>query len=413
MNIGPRDRDVLRELAKKVAEIGNQPVQKERAELWRRHNDLDAAVRPLVLIFPEGAWREMLTDKDLQCETPDARGLEWDLRHRLYYAEHLQDDNVIEPVMACWTSVHDTGWGVTQKRVNPDDPTGAAHYEPVIREEADIEKIKMPQVTVDMDATRKRLQELEDLFGGILTIERRCHAYNGFAIMDEFATWRGLGQVLLDMVDRPEWLHACMERMYHGMVARHEAVMKSGAVTLNNRNHYTGSGGNGYTSQLPQKDFDGVQVRSRDLWGMATTQIFSDVSPAMHEEFALQYERRYLERFGLNCYGCCEPLHHKFDIAKSIRNLRRISISPWADVRKSAAQLGNRYVYSWKPNPAIVAGVAWDPAGVRRQIREFLEATRGCVVEMILKDTHTCCHDPRRMWEWTRIAKEVATEFAG
>jgi hypothetical protein len=27
----------------------------------------------------------------------------------------------------------------------------------------------------------------------------------------------------------------------------------------------------------------------------------------MHEEFALQYEKRWLERFGLTYYGCCEP----------------------------------------------------------------------------------------------------------
>lgn len=410
MPVNASDKHLLRELANKVAEIGNAPVQKERAELWRRHNDLQPG-RPLVLIFPEGAWREMLTDKELTCQDPDARGLEWDLRHRLYYAAHLQDDNVIEPVIACWATVRDSGWGISQQRVNPEDATGAAHYEPVIKTEADIEKIKIPEVTVDFAATEKRYQELTDIFGGILTVEKRCHAYTGFAIMDEFATWRGLGQVLIDLTDRPEWVHACMERMYQGMVARHEAVMKSGAVTLNNRNHYTGSGGTGYTSQLPQADFDGTHVRSKDLWSHATTQIFSDVSPGMHEEFALQYERRYQARFGLNCYGCCEPLHNKFEIAKTIPNLRRISVSPWADVKKSAAQLGNKYIYSWKPNPAAVAGEAWDPAYIRKWTREFLETTRGCVVEMIMKDTHTCKHEPRRMWEWVKIAREEAERF--
>jgi len=32
------------------------------------------------------------------------------------------------------------------------------------------------------------------------------------------------------------------------------------------------------------------------------------------------------------------------------------------------------------------------------------------VVEMIMKDTHTVRNDPRRMWDWVRIAKEVAEE---
>jgi len=97
---------------------------------------------------------------------------------------------------------------------------------------------------------------------------------------------------------------------------------------------------------------------------------------------------------------------------KTLPRLRRISISPWADVATSAESLGRDFIFSWKPNPAVVAGETWDPAGVRAQIRSFLETTRGCVVEMIMKDTHTCRHDPRRMWEWVQIAREEAEAFA-
>jgi len=132
----------------------------------------------------------------------------------------------------------------------------------------------------------------------------------------------------------------------------------------------------------------------------------------MHEEFALRHEKRVLERMGLNCYGCCEPLDRKLDIVKTIPRLRRVSISAWADIAVSAEGLGDRYVYSWKPNPASLAAETWDPDGVRAEIRNFLEVTRGCIVEMILKDTHTCRHQPQRMWDWVRIAREEAENFA-
>jgi len=405
--ISPAEKRILRELGRRVAEIGNRPEQRKKAEMWRRHNDLKPE-RPLVLIFPEGAWRELLPESELKTTDPLARGLEWDLRTRIYYDEHLPDDNVIEPVIACWATVRSSGWGVDAMRVAPADPTGAVHFEPVIVEERDLEKIRIPEVEVDKEATERQYALMCEIFDGILQVEKRARAFNGFAIMDQFATWRGLDQLFIDLVDRPQWVHQAMEILYRGMVACHEAMMASGMVTLNNRNHYTGSGGTGYTSQLPADGFDGVHVRSRDLWGMATTQIFSEVSPEMHEEFALSYERRYLERFGLNCYGCCEPLHNKLDLVASIPRLRRISISPWADVMKSAAFLGDRYIFSWKPNPAIVAGDAWDPAYVRRYIRETITATKGCVLEMILKDTHTCRNDPRRLWEWVRIARAEA-----
>ena len=405
--IVPDERAILRDLAKKVAEIAQLPIQQERAELWRLHNDLKP-VRPMVLIFPEGAWREMLPESELRTTDRWARGLEADLRRRLYYHEHMPwDDNVIEAVMPCGVAVRDSGWGLTAQRTLPEQPTGAYHFEPVIKTEADIEKIKPPQISVDHAATERHFHMLSELFGDILTIEKRGHAYNGFAIMDTFASWRGLDQMFWDLVDRPQWVHQVMEKMYQCMVIRHEAVIASGAATLNNRNHYTGSGGTGYTRQLPQAGFDGVHARSKDLWAHATTQMFSEVSPAMHEEFALQYERKYLARFGLSCYGCCEPLHHKLNIVKTIPNLRRVSISPWADIRKSAEGLGNRYIYSYKPNPAIVAGESWDPEAVRKGLNEFLSVTKGCVVEIVMKDTHTCRDKHHRMWEWTRIAKEA------
>jgi hypothetical protein len=34
------------------------------------------------------------------------------------------------------------------------------------------------------------------------------------------------------------------------------------------------------------------------------------------------------------------------------------------------------------------------------------------VVEMIMKDTHTVRHQPQRLWDWVRIAREVAEEWA-
>jgi hypothetical protein len=95
-----------------------------------------------------------------------------------------------------------------------------------------------------------------------------------------------------------------------------------------------------------------------------------------------------------------------------VPRLRRISISPWCDRAIAAETLGNRYIYSWKPHPAYLADIVFDPEAVRRYIRETLEITRGCVVEMILKDTHTCNGQPERFDLWTRIAKEEA-ERAG
>jgi hypothetical protein len=147
-------------------------------------------------------------------------------------------------------------------------------------------------------------------------------------------------------------------------------------------------------------------VRAIDLWGCATAQIFVGVSPEMHEEFALRYERRWLERFGLSYYGCCEPLHHKIHILRSIPNLRKISISPWADVETAVQETNGDYVLSYKPSPAVLAADEWDPEFARRSLREALEKMRGCAVEVIMKDISTVRYEPQRLWEWAKIAAE-------
>jgi hypothetical protein len=233
-----------------------------------------------------------------------------------------------------------------------------------------------------------------------------------FAIMDQFIQWRGLDKVFVDMVDRPDWVHAWMKRMTDWHLSTIDQYEKLNVLSLNNGVNNVGPGGLGVTDELPQPDFDGTHVRAKDMWGHATTQIFAEVSPAMHEEFALKYEKRFLERFGLASYGCCEPLDRKLDIVKKIPNLRRVSMSPWVDPARGAAGLQDKYIFSYKPNPAIIGMEKWDVNLARRKLREALDATRGCVVEVIMKDLHTCRRQPHRMWEWVDMAMKLAQEYA-
>ncbi|MBN1673727.1 MAG: hypothetical protein JXR37_21955 [Kiritimatiellae bacterium] len=406
------DRSYLRDLACRVAEAANRPEQAERASLWRRHNGLER-VRPLVLVFPEGAWRELWAQEPpMRTRGNRARQIERDLRVRLYYAEHLRDDNVIEPVLASPIVTHQTGWGLEPRKTKPATPHGAAHFEPVLLDDADADKLTLPEVTVDWAATEALHAQTCELLGDILAIEKQGPCRGGFAPLDHYLQLRGIDRLFLDLCDRPDLVHRVIGTLTDGQIRIMQALERQGALTLGNRNHYVGSGGTGYTDALPGPDFDGEHVRTKDLWGFATAQIFSEVSPAMHEEFALRHEKRFLDLFGLNCYGCCEPLHLKLDaVLRHVPRLRRLSISPWADVAICAERLGRNCIFSWKPNPAILAGETWDPDAARRQLRAFCEATRGNVVEIVMKDTHTIRGQPHRMWEWVRIAKEVALDY--
>jgi hypothetical protein len=63
-------------------------------------------------------------------------------------------------------------------------------------------------------------------------------------------------------------------------------------------------------------------------------------------------------------------------------------------------------VYSIKPSPAVLAGDCWHPERARDEIRRVLDIAPNAHLEFIMKDISTVRHDPKRLWEWTRIAME-------
>ena len=77
--VDQRDRRLLRDLAGRVAEIANLPIMVQRRDMWRRHNRLER-VQPMILVFPEGSWRELLPTSELECQGENAREIERILR---------------------------------------------------------------------------------------------------------------------------------------------------------------------------------------------------------------------------------------------------------------------------------------------------------------------------------------------
>ncbi|MBM4040142.1 MAG: hypothetical protein FJ290_16680 [Planctomycetes bacterium] len=406
MPVSVADRGILRGLAKQVADVASLPIMAERRAMWKRHNAL-RRVRPMILVFPEGSWGELLPDKALQCRHEKARRIEWQLRSRLYYHEHLHDDMVIEREWVVGKAIKHTGWGLEPKNIPSTEARGAWKFDPVLRSPDDLKKLTFPQVGHDEKATEAALAEAQELFGDILDVKLKGISHVSFHPMALYTRLRGLNEAMVDMAAEPKLVHDAMaffEEGYRRTVQQYEAL---NLLSLNNDGTYHSSGGNGYTDELPAPGFDPSRVRPCDMWASAEAQELALVSPEMHEEFALQYERRLLTPFGLNGYGCCEDLTRKLDLVLAIPRIRRISISPFADVDRCAEQLGAKAIFSWKPHPSHLVG-EFDEARLRAYIRHACEATRGCVVEMILKDTHTCEGRPERFTRWTDIAREVA-----
>jgi hypothetical protein len=412
------DTTILRQLARQVAEAAAHPHMTQRRQRWAEHNALRSRY-PLMLVFPEGAWEELSQQYALQCESERARRIEWHLWSRLYTAQHFADDTVLEAEWVETAVVGDTGWGLEPVRRHSDSARGAYEIEPVIAEYADIAKLRHPDLRYDEAATRQNAEQMHDLFGDLLTIRRKGVAHISYHLAAQYIYLRGLNNLLMDMSDAPDFVHEMMAFFEAGHHRLRQQMIDLNLLSLNNDSTYHSSGGNGYTDELPAPGFDANRVRPLDMWASAESQEMAVVSPRMHASFLMPYEARLLEPFGLTGYGCCEDLTRKLDnvIADgrpALPHMRRISISPFADVDRCAEKLRGDFIYSWKPNPAHLVG-QFDPAAIYAYVRHTLEVCQanGCVLEIILKDTHTCENHPERFDQWTQIARQAIVDVAG
>ncbi len=411
-----QDREILRRLAGELAEVAALPAHKERARLWTRLNDRQS-VRPMVWIN-EIPWNEMNVNDELtlRCSDAWARGQENGLRLTLYQWRHMPGDMIVNDFLSCPLAIHNTGFGISEKadivRTDPTSSVVSRHFHLQITEPKDLEKIKMPVVSHNEAATEANYQKMTDVYAGIMPVRKVGVKHIWYTPWDNLIRWWGVTEAMMDLVLRPQMVNEAVARCAESMHKGLDQMEKLNLLTFGADNTRVGSGGYGYTTGLPGAGFDPNRVRPLDNWGCSNAQIFSEVSPEMHWEFALRHDIPWLERWGMNYYGCCEPLDLKVDILRRAPRLRKISMSFRINLERAVQKMGGDFVFSYKPNPAVLAEDRWRPEVAREELRTVLEKARGCHVELIMKDVSTVRYQPQRLWEWEKIAMETAAEFA-
>lgn len=407
-----RDRDmhILRDLAARYMVTCQTDAQREKRDVWRRHNSL---IRTRIPLYVRGIpWNEVPELQDLKCEDPFLRQYEEWFRQMLYQ-ETVGDDYIFEPwVTVAATCVTPPGgvWGLPVRTIPSPEPGGAWKCDPPIKQLEDPERMVSPHHVIDEDATACNVARVQDAVGDIIPIAvDRMPVYRTWNadISTQLAYLRGLDQVMWDMVDHPEWLHGVLAFMRDGILTVHEEAEAAGDWRLCAHENQAMP----YAEELPDPSADATPVPRKQLWWFAAAQELTLVSPRMHDEFMLQYQLPIMERFGLVAYGCCEDLTEKTDILRRIPNLRRIAVAPRANVRRCAEQIGDDYVFSWRPNPAEMVSCDCDRDRIRRVVRDAMEATKGCRVDITLKDIQTVRGQPKRLREWVRIVRGITDRY--
>ena len=412
------DKNILRELAKKMRTYAERPLEQVKFQLWRDHNDLRES-RPMIYVDLENGWNELLP-LEFTCECEGIMAQEWEmwLHKEIIYAEKVKDDKPLEAKFYIPLMIHDTKWGIDKKIIGDIDAGDAFTWEAPITDDMmddDVDMstlIKTPIITVDWEATNAYTDIAHDVFDGILEVERRQWWWWGMELTHPYVDMRGMEGLMCDFYDYPEKIHEIMELFTRGYEAKIDWIEKNNLFTPNSNNCYVGSGGLGITDDL---DASANPRTAMNIWGFHESQETSEVNPDMFAEFVLPYQIRLAERFGLNYYGCCEGLDNRWKYVKQIPRLRRVSVSQWADIYKMSDILQRDYVFCHKVSPTDIAVPNIDEDYIRTRLHDLLVHCKGNNnnVELIMKDNHTIANKPSNVYRWVEIAREEIANVYG
>lgn len=411
------DISTLRELASQYAQISNSIEQKE---IWKLHaavNDL-CPERPIVLIN-ELPWHELNAEGflTLQCQDPEFRVVEDFLRRTIFQYKYFPGDMIVKPYYPVPKIIHSTGIGVEVKEETRAMDSGndvVSHkYVNQFQTMDDLEKIHNPVISYDEEGSLRQFYKVCEAIGDILPVKLVGEATGymlGHKAWDIIATLMSIDNLLYALVDEPEMMHGLVNKLTDVFLDTLRQYEELNLLDADSTYCHCSSA---VSRDLLKNPVDYQHVKAKNVWGRGLAQILATVSPDMHDEFEIQYAMRALKPFGLVYYGCCEPLDRKIDIVKKIPNLRKISITPWADINRAAETVGSEYVISAKPNPANLPYAAENPELIRKEIKNLVKACRdnGTPCEILLKDISTSAYNLENLIVWNRIAMEEVQDL--
>ncbi len=407
------DRHVLRDLVKQYLDVCSRPDQAEKRERWKGIHALDST-EPAVLVRPFLMMHEVDELRELRCDNPELRGVEQRLRRDLFVSR-INDDTVFEPFLRIGAVHENAGcdrWGVPLKqRVTGEHAADNMYDDPPLKALEDIKKLCRVRDSINERATAERLARVQDMIGDLIAIDVDRHPLygNGKALylIPDLMLLRGMMQVMLDMHDNPAWLHRVLAYMRDTVLESIEQAEQAGDWRLADSKNQAMP----YARELPDPA-PNTPAPMDQLWGFFHAQEYTLISPAMHDEFALQYQMPLMAKFGLTAYGCCEDLTEKIDMLRQVPNLRRIAVTPRADVVKCAERIGRDYAISWRPNPANMISCGFDEAKITHELRTGVKALQGLHYDITLKDVITVEHDMTRLPRWVELTRHVIDEVS-
>ena len=410
--VSAKERQILRELAKKQLEYANQEKNRQRIQEWYLHNDLKGE-RPMVHLELWTFQQEVLEPR-LKCQSPFARMLETMLYQNFLNQELFDDDRVTPDYFGM---NYDTDFRLFDIEVRQEHTLDADaneslghHFVQQVGDlEDDYEKLKKTYFSVDTESTKAKLSAASDIFGDILPVRIKMDCL--YSVPTQMIVhFMDMEQMLFNMMDYPELFLQMMDRIAEDTLAYYRMLEDKHLILPTTAFEGLGQGTWAFTHDLPSSETEaGHTLTTKDVWGFMDSQETVGISPSMFEELVFPCYKKISEQYGLFSYGCCEPVDPIWDNCISkLSNLRKVSISPWCNEEKMGERLqGSRVIYHRKPSPNFLGvGTVLDEEAFRAHIRKSLLAASGCKMEITQRDVYTINHDVAKARRYIEIIRE-------
>ena len=214
------DIAIIRDLCKQYMEIAMSDKHIRMRQRFKDSNDLKI-VRPPV-IMEEIPWFEMNYEGALDCRCEDGgmRGMEYGLRVALFREKYFKCDNYIEPCWVVHKSYSNTGLGFSGKEerlaVDQKNNIVSHNYIDVLEDESCLEVYHDPVITPHPENDERTLAHIREIVGDTIPVVLRGHGIS-HAPWDVIPRLHGVENVLMDIYERPEFLHKVIGLFTRGM----------------------------------------------------------------------------------------------------------------------------------------------------------------------------------------------------
>ncbi|MFA6101798.1 MAG: hypothetical protein WCV67_01815 [Victivallaceae bacterium] len=398
----------VRELAAEVVSIAREPRMTAIKQRWCDVNGLHRPDHSPVWCNPVGLWKELLPDSSLRCNDPLLRDLELTFK-KLLFKRDIDDDTPVNDYFKStmiFDVIPENVWGVDIVKESLETEGSAWQYKSALQTPADFDRLRVPEYRYNPRKTAAAAAQLEEILSGVMPV--RIVPFQGYfsiaTICSAAANLRGMEQMMMDMILEPELVHRLMNVIYAGAMRFLDAVESAGGIVPNNDEAM-------FQSDPPRPGVNGGEYSLKDCWIAGNSQELDQVSPAMFEEFLLDYQKKIFARFGAVSYGCCENLTNKMEPVLAIPNLKIMVCSAWTNLDKLIARVGTKHCIMWR-HKASDAVCPHDISALKQYVNEGARKLQGHYYQTILRELQTQMGHDNRLYEWTQISKEATTKYA-